>query len=70
MTNETKAYVIAFVNSVFAFIQEFGIYDLSQGQQAASVGVINTGLILWVAFTNSRHKKPRRRRKKKVTNAE
>ena len=68
MANETKAYVIAFVNSIFAFVQEFGIYDLSQSQQTAAVGVINTGLILWVAFANSRHKKPRRRRKKKVAN--
>lgn len=50
MTNATKALIIAFVNAVLGMLTAFDV-ALTSGQQAAILGLVNTGLALWIGVT-------------------
>lgn len=50
MTNATKALLISMINAGLVLIVAFGI-SLSDAQNAAIVGFVNTALALWVAAT-------------------
>lgn len=51
MTNAWKASVIAAVNAIVVFIEEFGIYDFTDGQTNAIYGLWNVLALIYVLLT-------------------
>lgn len=50
MTNATKGNIIALINAIIALVVSFGV-NLTDVQQAALVGCVNTALVVWIGFT-------------------
>jgi len=51
MTNAWKASVIAAVNSLLVFVEQFGIYDFTEGQTSAIYGLWNVAALIYVLLT-------------------
>lgn len=56
MTIELKAALVAFINAMILCLQTFGV-PMSNAQQAAIGGVVNTGLAVWMLVKHRRVKK-------------
>ena len=51
MTNATKAVWIGALNSLIQFSEAFGVYDFSDAKEAALVGLLNSGALIYVLVT-------------------
>ena len=51
MTNAWKAVLIGVINGVIQFSESFGIYDFSDQQEAAVIGLFNSIAVAYVLLT-------------------